>query len=31
MGMRPVAHIRGGFGEWKKAGKPVELPEAREK
>src|SRR5947207_3127454 len=29
MGMKPVAHIRGGFGEWKKTGKPVELPEAK--
>jgi rhodanese-related sulfurtransferase len=29
MGMKPVAHIRGGFGEWKKAGKPVELPEPK--
>jgi len=24
MGLRPVAHIRGGFGAWKKAGGPVE-------
>ena len=31
MGMKPVAHIRGGFGEWKKQGKPVEFPEAKEK
>ena len=29
MGMRPVAHIRGGFGEWKKSGAPVELPEEK--
>jgi rhodanese-related sulfurtransferase len=29
MGMKPVAHIRGGFGEWKKTGKPVDLPEAK--
>jgi rhodanese-related sulfurtransferase len=29
MGMQPVAHIRGGFGEWKKAGKPVDLPEPK--
>jgi rhodanese-related sulfurtransferase len=28
MGLKPVAHIRGGFGAWKKAGGPVELPEA---
>jgi len=27
MGLRPVAHIRGGFGAWKQAGGPVELPE----
>ena len=26
MGLRPVAHIRGGFGAWKKAGGPVEEP-----
>ena len=31
MGMKPVAHIRGGFGEWKKTGKPVELPQPKEK
>jgi rhodanese-related sulfurtransferase len=24
MGLRPVAHIEGGFGAWKKAGGPVE-------
>jgi len=24
MGLAPVAHIRGGFGAWKKAGGPVE-------
>jgi rhodanese-related sulfurtransferase len=24
MGLRPVAHIAGGFGAWKKAGGPVE-------
>jgi rhodanese-related sulfurtransferase len=24
MGLRPVAHMRGGFGAWKKAGAPVE-------
>jgi rhodanese-related sulfurtransferase len=28
MGMRPVAHIGGGFGAWKKAGGAVEKPEA---
>ena len=29
MGMKPVAHMRGGFGEWKKSGKPVETVEPR--
>ena len=29
MGLKPVAHIEGGFGAWKKAGGPVEAPEAR--
>jgi rhodanese-related sulfurtransferase len=24
MGLRPVAHIKGGFGAWKKAGGPVQ-------
>ena len=28
MGLKPVAHIKGGFGAWKKAGGPVEAPEA---
>ena len=28
MGLKPVAHIRGGFGAWKQAGGPVEAPEA---
>ena len=28
MGLKPVAHIKGGFGAWKQAGGPVELPEA---
>jgi rhodanese-related sulfurtransferase len=28
MGLKPVAHIKGGFGAWKKAGGPVEEPEA---
>ncbi|MGH6726678.1 MAG: rhodanese-like domain-containing protein [Pseudolabrys sp.] len=28
MGLRPVAHIDGGFGAWKKAGGPVEPPQA---
>ncbi len=27
MGLKPVAHIRGGFGAWKKAGGPVEILE----
>jgi rhodanese-related sulfurtransferase len=26
MGLTPVAHIRGGFGAWKKAGGPIEAP-----
>lgn len=29
MGLKPVAHIRGGFGGWKKAGGPVEEPPAK--
>jgi rhodanese-related sulfurtransferase len=24
MGLKPVAHMRGGFGAWKKAGAPIE-------
>ena len=31
MGMKPVAHIKGGFSEWKKSGKPVDLPEEKAK
>jgi rhodanese-related sulfurtransferase len=27
MGLKPVAHITGGFGAWKKAGGPVETPQ----
>jgi rhodanese-related sulfurtransferase len=27
MGLKPVAHVEGGFGAWKKAGAPVTLPE----
>jgi rhodanese-related sulfurtransferase len=27
MGLKPVAHIEGGFSAWKKAGGPVEMPE----
>jgi rhodanese-related sulfurtransferase len=29
MGLKPVAHIGGGFGAWKKAGGPVDLPEVK--
>ncbi len=29
MGLKPVAHIKGGFGAWKKAGGPVEEPPAK--
>jgi rhodanese-related sulfurtransferase len=29
MGLKPVAHIQGGFGAWKKAGGPVEMPERK--
>src|ERR1043166_3009467 len=29
MGLKPVAHIEGGFGEWKKSGAPVEAPEPK--
>ncbi len=29
MGLRPVAHIAGGFGAWKEAGGPVEEKERR--
>jgi rhodanese-related sulfurtransferase len=29
MGMKPVAHIAGGFGAWKAAGGPVEAPTDR--
>ncbi len=31
MGLAPVAHIGGGFAEWKKAGAPVEAPTEPEK
>jgi rhodanese-related sulfurtransferase len=27
MGLKPVAHLSGGFGAWKTEGGPVELPE----
>ena len=29
MGLKPVAHIKGGFSEWKKSGAPVEEPEPK--
>lgn len=29
MGLEPVMHIEGGFGAWKGAGLPVEMPEPR--
>jgi len=28
MGLKPVAHIKGGFGAWKKAGGPVDTTES---
>ena len=31
MGLKPVAHIEGGFGAWKKAGLPVEAKEEKPK
>jgi rhodanese-related sulfurtransferase len=31
MGLKPVAHIRGGFGAWKAAGGPVEMPAPKAK
>ena len=31
MGLRPVAHVGGGFAAWKDAGGPVEAPEPRSK
>jgi rhodanese-related sulfurtransferase len=31
MGLKPVAHIAGGFEAWKQAGGPVEMPEAKPK
>lgn len=30
MGLKPVAHLAGGFGAWKKAGAPFEAAEPRE-
>jgi len=29
MGLKPVAHIRGGFGAWRKANGPVEAPKPK--
>lgn len=29
MGLENVAHVEGGFGAWKAAGGPVEMPEAK--
>ena len=29
MGLKPVAHLAGGFGAWKKAGGPVEMDEKK--
>ena len=29
MGLRPVAHVKGGFGAWKAAGGPIETVEPR--
>lgn len=29
MGLKPVAHVEGGFGAWKKAGGPVEAPKSK--
>jgi rhodanese-related sulfurtransferase len=31
MGLKPVAHIKGGFGAWKAAGGPVELADPARK
>ncbi len=31
MGLKPVAHIKGGFGAWKKLGGPTEAPEDTKK
>ena len=27
MGLKPVGHIAGGYGAWKRAGGPVEMPD----
>jgi len=31
MGLKPVAHIKGGFGGWRKASGPIETPPAKPK
>jgi rhodanese-related sulfurtransferase len=31
MGLHPVAHIKGGFGGWRKSGGPVEVGAAKAK
>jgi rhodanese-related sulfurtransferase len=31
MGLKPVAHVKGGFGAWKQAGGAVEMPEPASK
>ncbi|PWT88821.1 MAG: rhodanese [Proteobacteria bacterium] len=31
MGLKPVCHMAGGFGAWKSAGAPVEMPDAARK
>ncbi len=31
MGLKPVAHIKGGLGAWKEAGGPVEMPDPAKK
>ena len=30
MGLEPVSHLKGGFGAWKKAGAPTEMPKPHE-
>ena len=29
MGLKPVAHIKGGFSEWRRSGAPIEEPEPK--